>query len=411
VSRQAKTNLYYSLVALAGLGCLVSLALRVEQWRVSEILVLLPMYVILSQLSVKLPSGLNITPVYPFAAAAMIGLGPAHTVIISVTPFLARVVINREKPLFAMYIVGQLTLTCYAASLAYQLAGGQIGVLALPGGLFAFLLFGLTFDLCNMAFVQGRLTLAKGDKFLSGWMRLFAVDRGWAMPLYHALGLLSAVLYLDRGLWGLVIAILPLFGLHAFFTLYAEISEARQLAMTDRLTGVGNYRALSEWMARNFERVVANDRPLAVLSMDVDGMKLINDTYGHEAGNAVLQGIARTLEATTRHTDIVARYGGDEFVVLLVNTTAQEAGVVRSRISDATTDLLVEYNGHRLPVSLSIGLAAYPQDAGTAEELLSASDKAMYQVKNLRRAATRGGTAAPAPAAVGQLQAAQVTTR
>gem|GEM_PF-1030803 len=385
MSTKHRLSLYYGIVGASGFLCFILAARSVEHWRVQEILALLPMYLLLSQLSVRLPSGMNMTPVYPFAAAAMVVLGPPHTIVIAVAPFLARVLLNREKPLFALYIVGQLSLTNFLAGTVYRLAGGEFGVLALPKGLPAFIAFALTFDFVNMGFTQGRLSLANGEPFLRGWWRRVAYDRGWAMPLYHALGLLSTLIYLDRGVFGLAVAILPLFGLHAFFTLYTQVAEARQLAMTDRLTGVGNYRALTDWLARSFDRVVAGDRPLSVLAMDVDGMKVTNDTYGHEAGNAVLQAVARTLEATTRHSDIVARYGGDEFVVLLVNTTAQEANVVHSRISETIAALKVEHDGHQIGVSLSIGLATHPHDAGTAEELLIAADKAMYEVKNRRR--------------------------
>jgi diguanylate cyclase (GGDEF)-like protein len=382
-----KANAYFVLVATLGGLSFWRLTQQVSEWRWREALILLPLYIILSQLSVRLPSGMNITPVYPFVAASMVTLGPAHALAIAIPPFLARVVLNREKPLFVLYICGQLSVVVLAASTAFGLAGGSVGRLELPLHLAAFLVMGFVFDAVNLGLVQVRLTLSRGTAFVSGWLRAMFSDRGWVMPIYHALGLVSSLLYLDRGVWGLIIGILPLFGLHAFFKLHAEAAVVRQAALTDRLTGIGNYRALTEWLARNFPGAPAERQQMSVLSMDIDGMKSINDTYGHEAGNEVLKAVALVLEGNTRHNDVVARYGGDEFVVVLTATGPQDAAAVRDRITQALHDLRVEYNGQELAVGLSIGLASYPNDAATSQDLLVASDRAMYEVKKERRAA------------------------
>lgn len=379
---------YFGLVAVAGGYAFFRLVTQVDLrwWR--ELLVLLPLYVLLSQLTVRLPSGMNITPVYPFVAAALVALGPGPAVAIAVPPFLARTVLNRDKPLFVLYICGQLSLVAAAAAGAYRLAGGTVGRLDLPADLLAFAVMGLVFDAANTGLVQGRLTLSLGTPFFSGWWRSLFYDRGWVMPIYHALGLVCSLLFLDRGMWGLILGILPLFGLHAFFRLHAEAAKVRQAALTDRLTGVGNYRALTDWLARNFPvpQAAGPGGLVSVLSMDVDGLKSINDTYGHDAGNEVLKAVAAILEGNTRHNDVVARYGGDEFVVVLPATGPQEGEVVRQRIQQALHDLRVEYGGHKLAVGMSIGLASYPDDASDSGGLLRASDQAMYQAKRERRA-------------------------
>jgi diguanylate cyclase (GGDEF)-like protein len=229
------------------------------------------------------------------------------------------------------------------------------------------------------------VVLQDGGNWVKRWGYALFRERGLAMPMYHALGLTTALLYQDRGALGLTLACLPVLGLHIFFRLHAEYSETKRLAETDRLTQVYNYRYLSEWLQQEFPRVTEGSQPLSVLWVDVDALKGINDTHGHEAGNEALRYVADVLKDNTRQSDTVARYGGDEFVVVLPDLGGDEAQRVIERVQSALGANPFVHNSHELQIGLSIGAASFPDDAQTPQELLTASDRAMYRIKQVKR--------------------------
>jgi diguanylate cyclase (GGDEF)-like protein/PAS domain S-box-containing protein len=152
--------------------------------------------------------------------------------------------------------------------------------------------------------------------------------------------------------------------------------EVQLLAVTDPLTGLGNYRRLVEALDTEVKRTKRTGRPFAILLLDLDQLKKINDSYGHLIGGQALCRVADVLRVFCRAIDTPARYGGDEFAVILPETTAAEARLVASRIrSRLATDSL------QPPVSVSIGAAVYPQDGETTEALLRTADRELYGMK------------------------------
>ncbi|MGZ5622431.1 MAG: GGDEF domain-containing protein, partial [Methylobacter sp.] len=119
----------------------------------------------------------------------------------------------------------------------------------------------------------------------------------------------------------------------------------------------------------------------SVLLGDCDNLKIVNDQYGHEAGNLLLQSIADNFRHCLRGCDSAARYGGDEFTILLPNTTAEAAELVTKRIKDTLTAGSFNYRGNVITTNISIGIASYPQHGETAEALLRHADQAMYANK------------------------------
>ena len=153
-------------------------------------------------------------------------------------------------------------------------------------------------------------------------------------------------------------------------------SQALLLAITDPLTGLGNYRRLLDVFHAEIERSGRTGRPFAVLLLDLDQLKKINDRYGHLIGSQALCRLADVLRVFCRAIDTAARYGGDEFAVILPETTAAAATLVASRIrSRLAADSL-----HPL-LSASIGVAVYPQDGETMEALLRTADRELYGMK------------------------------
>ena len=152
--------------------------------------------------------------------------------------------------------------------------------------------------------------------------------------------------------------------------------KVQLLALTDPLTGLGNCRRLVEALEAEVKRTGRTGRPCAVLLLDLDQLKMINDRYGHLIGSQALCRFADVLRVDCRAIDTAARYGGDEFVVILPETTAAAARLVASRIrSRLAADSLEPL------LSASIGVAVYPQDGETIEALLRTADRELYAMK------------------------------
>lgn len=160
----------------------------------------------------------------------------------------------------------------------------------------------------------------------------------------------------------------------------ASEDHLRQLAATDALTGLANYRKLAETLESEMRRSDRTGRSFAVLAFDLDGMKRINDAHGHLTGNRALQRLANTLRFACRSIDTPARYGGDEFAIILPETSAKEAGLAGRRICECLTD-----DREEPQLSVSVGVGIYPEDGPTVEELLQTADRALYRMKHGER--------------------------
>ena len=165
---------------------------------------------------------------------------------------------------------------------------------------------------------------------------------------------------------------------------YRFIAMMQRQASTDDLTGLYNHRFLIDYLGQQLALAERLNTPLAILVIDLDHFKRVNDTYGHPVGDAVLSGFAQTLVGSIRRADLAARYGGEEFIVVMSNTAAVDARRVAEKIRAAAEALQVPIDGGRnsVSVSVSVGGAAYPEDTTTATELLATADAALYDAKH-----------------------------
>jgi diguanylate cyclase (GGDEF)-like protein/PAS domain S-box-containing protein len=154
----------------------------------------------------------------------------------------------------------------------------------------------------------------------------------------------------------------------------------RQLAYHDTLTGLPNRRLLDDRLHLAIAQAARRDQKLAVMVVDLDNFKIINDSAGHAVGDLVLVSVARRLQAATRATDTVARLGGDEFVVILPDVATESANMVAEKITTSLS-AAVEAGGRQYMLGGSVGLAIYPEDGTTARALLARADSAMYEAK------------------------------
>jgi diguanylate cyclase (GGDEF)-like protein len=170
----------------------------------------------------------------------------------------------------------------------------------------------------------------------------------------------------------------------ALLVLRRQQSTLRRAARLDHLTGLGNRKALEEALNTALEAARSGDDSVAVLMLDLDGFKQVNDTFGHDKGDLVLREIARRLHANVFEYDTAARMGGDEFAVVLRNLRdVENVTAVAHRLRDALTRP-IEIDGVPRFIGASIGASAYPQHGHTAAELLRGADAAMYRAKRDR---------------------------
>ncbi|MDX5406455.1 MAG: diguanylate cyclase [Chromatiaceae bacterium] len=155
----------------------------------------------------------------------------------------------------------------------------------------------------------------------------------------------------------------------------------KQLTKTDFLTQLFNRGHWEENLIQEFKRLQRYQHKSTLLMCDIDHFKRVNDTFGHAAGDVVIQAIADAVRNTLRATDIAGRYGGEEYAVLLVDTPLAQAAVLAERLRKSVEALTIPYNGQQLKVTLSLGLAEYDSGMKEHRQWIEAADKGLYQSK------------------------------
>jgi diguanylate cyclase (GGDEF)-like protein len=172
-------------------------------------------------------------------------------------------------------------------------------------------------------------------------------------------------------------------------TLSADITEARErienLAQNDSLTGLYNVRMFNELWQREHNTCERNRGVYALLMIDMDKLKEINDVFGHEAGNSAITLVAQCLQRSIRNTDHAARFGGDEFAVLLPGASPEVAEAVIKRVRHNVYKTTLDLRSRMIRCSVSIGVVSYPKDSKDMRDLRSLADDRMYRDKELRR--------------------------
>lgn len=177
-----------------------------------------------------------------------------------------------------------------------------------------------------------------------------------------------------------------------YFGIVQDISERKRLeielerqALTDALTGLPNRRSFIETADHEVERAWRYGRDLAILMVDIDHFKRINDSLGHAAGDAVLKAVAAAFLQALRNVDVVARWGGEEFVVLAVETDAARSAQIAERVRQHLATMVVPFGGQHLGVTVSIGTAQLGADGETLDGLLQVADRRLYRAKEAGR--------------------------
>ena len=179
-----------------------------------------------------------------------------------------------------------------------------------------------------------------------------------------------------------------LFGLYNYRVVFFR-EKSRLLSITDELTQTNNRRYFVGELEKEIERSKRFSRNLSLIILDIDKFKHYNDTYGHIFGDKIIQSVARSLTETIRKIDFVARYGGDEFVIVMPETEKSMANVLAERLQKKFSQDFFKDNETLTKISVSIGIASFPNDANNADQLIHNADLALYNAKEEKRRGER----------------------
>jgi len=368
--------------ALAG-AALAGLPGALVQWPTFTVLVALATLAQLCKAEAPNHVLFYATPVFFFAGLLL--LPPPLVVPLVVVPHLvewARERWRRSPHLRAWYLqpfnVALYLLAADAAHLVYTtLERAQLPVLAQPlPPVVVVTAAALAYVAVNHAILGQVLVLARGASWRETGVLDPQTNRTALILLF--VGYVVAVLW-QLNHWLILPALAPLVLIYDALT----IPQLKHEAHVDGKTGVNNARRFQALYEAECERARRFNRPLAVIMADLDHFKRVNDTHGHLAGDAVLAAAARIIRDTVRELDVVGRFGGEEFAVVLPEAGLLEAQMLAERIRQAVeaAEVAVAASPTPLRVTLSLGVACYPADATTPTDLTHAADVAMYQAK------------------------------
>lgn len=384
--------------ALAGLP----VTLDADDWRLVLVLGVLAAVAHLFVVVTPRNQSYHVSPGIVVAAAIL--LPPPLVALIVVVQHLPEWAKDRYPWFIQVFNMANYTLAAIAAGAVFEAItgvsgrGGAADLQFFVAGLAAALVFvGVNHTLLAIALVT-----ARGQRFLETGLFTFhslSMDIGLAV-----LGVVVAALW-EVNPFLIVLALAPLLLLHRTLVLPKLEAEARQ----DPKTGLYNARFFSDALDEAVERLGRGGPGFSLLLADLDLLREINNGYGHLAGDAVLAGVAKVLRETIRPHDIPARFGGEEFCVLLPDTGLEEGRIVAERIREAVERARFEVDTATSPigVTISIGVAGAPDDGVTARDILHLADVAAYRAKS----EGRNRTAAAGDAAVADISVAKVELR
>lgn len=167
-------------------------------------------------------------------------------------------------------------------------------------------------------------------------------------------------------------------------------SKLIALSEMDQLTRLANMRVFNDVLEKEIERSARHGHSFCVLMIDIDNLKATNDKYGHEIGNKIICNIAICIQDIVRTSDIIARYGGDEFMALLVETDKKNGELAATRLHSRVSTSPISTKKDKIISTVSIGIACYPKDGETIQALISNADRAMYREKKHRKSIAKG---------------------
>ena len=328
-----------------------------------------------------------------FLVAAALLLPPELIVLIPLVQTVPEWLKERYPWPIQGFNISNYTLDSLAAwGVADLIDGHGSGLIANPDARFAVAGFGaaVAFVVVNHVLVAIILKLGRGHSFRESG--LFGVEAISVETTLTILGV-SLAAFWNWNPWLIFAALTPLVVVHRSLS----VSQLQAEARVDPKTGLYNARYFASTLATEIARASRFERPMSLIMVDLDLLRDINNSYGHLAGDAVLKGIAEIFRAELRHYDVPARFGGEEFSILLPETPPEQAMEIAERIRRAVADQKFEVETAAEPIraTVSVGVAGFPKDGADANELIHQADLAVYRGKLQGRNRVVGASAEP----------------
>jgi len=357
--------------AAASVAILVGLGPDTNGW--GTFVLLLVLASVAQLFIVEKPGAQSYRSAIVFIIAAAILLPAQFVVLISVLHYAPSWFRHKRKNVVRAFNAANTTLGALGAWLAFHLLRSSSDVRYLVAGAAACVTFVLAIHLLLALMLHLRAGSSLRDTGLFSFESL-STDLALA-----ALGVGASVAWLANR-WSLAFVVAPLLLMHRSL----HVPQLEQEAKVDPKTGLLNAREFQNTLDDEIARAQRTGAPLAVLMSDLDFLRDINNNYGHLAGDAVIKGIAGVIRGELRRYDVAARFGGEEFCVLLPSATAEQAFEIAERIRRAVEAARFEEETVPEPLSatVSIGVAGYPRDAADSKGLVHAADIAVYAAKS-----------------------------
>ncbi|MEX0974805.1 MAG: GGDEF domain-containing protein [Bacillota bacterium] len=371
------------LVAMAALGLFAAYAILSHASLPDVGTILLYSFLGLAghHLIVAFPSGQFLSLDDPVTFSALWCFGAPMAILTSVPASLIQFVTRKRGLLNCLFNAGQLTLSTIAAATAAAVLRG----LAVAGNEIGEILIVITmiivFDVVNNCFVSAAIAIDQEQPWSSVLRRLLFVDRRNSVVLWYFVNVTGVLLTTYMGKAGTLLVFIGILALWAQLQFEREAARKSQEAQTDILTGLFNVRYLEDWMAKEFPKIVSQEGTCSMVFVDVDSLKEVNDTHGHDFGDALLVHLGGILRSVVRSDDRVVRYGGDEFLLICQKAGLDEATGIGQRVLAAIKQTPLTHEGQDLSYSVSMGVASFPEHSVLSRDLIRMADKAMYLAK------------------------------
>lgn len=374
-------NIFMGLISIIGCSILLLNPPDLSNLNLENFMFLL-LCIIASNTSITFKSGINMTLTAPVAIFLLLIQDMSTAVYIGSLGLLSYQVIAGRKLNRILFNVTQFTISIYLAGLfLYQFHTGEV---RLPHDLIPIALSITIVEIVNLALVS----IAIGFKTQGNAFQIFIdgfKETQVGMPLYLTNGLIMYICYKSHGMWGLILVIVPLFSVYWLLQATKTADMHKEHATLCPTTDLKNKRCLNEWMQNQFCQVVQTNQDISFILIDIDDFKKINDNYGHDKGDEVLKEFGTLLKENTRYTDLIYRYGGEEFVIILPDFNEDRAHSVIERIRDIVD--AHPFTEHNLKITFSAGIAGldsrllHDENLSTADEMIRRADMAMYSAK------------------------------
>lgn len=380
--KEIEAKLFCTGIPAVGLLILITHLPNINPLTDFNLVVLMAINIFADLLAVTLQSGITVSLSYPIMICTLLLYGPAATMWVYIPASLVTQISKKKEPFKILFNITQIAVAIYFANL---LLGSLEPKIMISHHVWRILITVFVFDLLNFCQVLKVITLQVGGSFIQAFKESWLKEMATVRPIYYAAGILMAICYEAQGILGELLVIAPVLG--AFFQLNAqsELKNQTSRANTDALTGLSNRYALTNWWERELPMIIANSKILSVIMIDIDDFKHVNDQYGHDVGDLVLQSVSRILQDCVRRTDCIFRYGGEEFVVLLPESDLNGAKQVAERIRSSIQRTKLSYLDDSA-ITVSVGLSnltsrIIDEEGDIAGELIRRADNAMYVSK------------------------------